>query len=347
MFPFLQADAPMTTDQRRRLFYIGLSFAVGLTLMVVKFYAFHLTRSSAILSDALESIINVVASAFAIGSIIMAAIPPDESHPYGHGKIEFFSAGFEGALIIVAAFGIFKTGIARLLSPAPLPHLDAGLLILVATSIVNLILGLSLVRAGRQTDSITLVADGRHVLTDVYTSVGVVAGLLLVRWTGWLWLDGLVACLVGLNILITGFALVRQAFHGLMDAADPSVLKSLSDMLIQNRRANWIDIHQLRAWKAGDHTHIDMHLVLPRDCCLEAAHEEAKQVEALVIDHFGGRASALIHLDACIENDCPVCHSRMCRLRSEAADAKRQWRLDTVTAHKGEERLQFLNRPKP
>ncbi|MFZ1199964.1 MAG: cation diffusion facilitator family transporter [Desulfobacterales bacterium] len=336
----------MATDQRRRLFYIGLSFGVGLTLMAIKFYAYRLTRSSAILSDALESIINVVASAFAIGSIIMAAIPPDESHPYGHGKIEFFSAGFEGALIIVAACGIFKTGIARLLAPQPLPYLDAGLMILLTTSIVNLILGLGLVRAGRQTDSITLVADGRHVLTDVYTSAGVVVGLGLVMWTGWLWLDGLVACLVGLNILITGFSLVRQAFHGLMDAADPSVLKSLSEMLIENRRPNWIDIHQLRAWKAGDHTHIDMHLVLPRDCCLEAAHAEAKKVEALVIGHFGGRASALIHLDACIEEDCPVCHSHMCGLRNESTDDKRQWRLDTVTAQKGDGRFRFSTRRK-
>jgi cation diffusion facilitator family transporter len=333
-------------DQRRRLTFICLSFLTGLLLMAIKFYAYRLTHSSAILSDALESIINVVASAFAIGSIIMAAMPPDESHPYGHGKIEFFSAGFEGALIIVAAFGIFKTGIPRIFTPQPLPHLDTGLLILMGTSVVNLVLGFSLVRVGRRTGSITLVADGRHVLTDVYTSLGVVVGLFLVKLTGWLRLDGLVACLVGLNILMTGFALVRQAFHGLMDAADPAVLKGLSELLIKNRRKNWIDIHQLRAWKAGDHTHIDMHLVLPRDCSLEAAHDEAKTVEALVIEHFGGRASALIHMDACIEDDCPICHSRMCRLRNESPVEGMEWSLDTFTAQKSGERGRFSNNRK-
>ena len=314
--------------------------------MAVKFYAYRLTRSSAILSDALESIINVVASAFAIGSIIMAAMPPDESHPYGHGKIEFFSAGFEGALIIVAAFGIFKTGIPRLLAPRPLPHLDAGLLILLGTSGVNLLLGFSLVRTGRRSGSITLVADGRHVLTDVYTSLGVVVGLFLVKLTGWLRLDGLVACLVGLNILMTGFALVRHAFHGLMDAADPAVLKGLSELLIRNRCNNWIDIHQLRVWKSGDHMHIDMHLVLPRDCSLEAAHNEAKKVEALVIEHFGGRASALIHMDACTEDDCPVCQSRICALRNESPVEGLEWSLDTFTAHKGGEWPRLSNNRK-
>jgi len=346
MYNFLRVQASASKDQRRRLALICLSFLTGFLLMAVKFYAYRLTRSTAILSDALESIINVVASAFAIGSIIMAAMPPDENHPYGHGKIEFFSAGFEGALIIVAAVGIFKTGIPRLLDPQPLPHLDFGLSILMGASIVNLMLGFSLVRVGRRTGSITLVADGRHVLTDVYTSLGVVVGLLLVKLTGWLRLDGLVACLVGLNILMTGFALVRQAFHGLMDAADPAVLKGLSELLIRNRCKNWIDIHQLRAWKSGDHTHIDMHLVLPRDCSLEAAHNEAKTVEALVIEHFGGRASALIHMDACIEDDCPVCHSRMCTLRNESPVEGLEWSVDTFTSQKGGERFRFSNNRK-
>ncbi len=334
-------------NQRRRLAFISLSFLTGFLLMAAKFYAFHLTGSSAILSDALESIINVVASAFAIGSIIMAAKPPDQSHPYGHGKIEFFSAGFEGALIIVAALGIFKTGISRLLAPQPLLHLDTGLLILLGASAVNLMMGLSLVRVGKVTNSLTLVADGRHVLTDVYTSVGVVVGLVLVKLTGWLRLDGLIACLIGLNILITGFALVRQAFHGLMDAADPAVLKSLSELLIGHRRENWIDIHQLRAWKSGDHTHIDMHLMLPRDCSLEEAHKEAKTVESLVSEHFRGRASVLIHLDACIEADCPVCHARMCHLRNAAATQDPQWRLDTLTAQKGGGQSRSSNNRKP
>lgn len=322
--------------RRRRLILIALSFLVGTLLMAVKFYAYRLTRSSAILSDAFESIINVVASAFAMGSIILAARPPDESHPYGHGKIEFFSAGFEGALIIMAACGIFITGVPRILAPQPLPHLETGLFLLLGTSGVNLILGLRLIREGRRSDSITLVADGKHLLTDVYTSGGVLLGLILVKVTGWLWLDGFLACLVGLNILLTGFALVRQSFHGLMDAADRTLLKRLSQLLIDNKHPNWVDVHQLRAWKSGDHIHIDLHLVLPRDCSLEEAHAEAKALETLVIDHFGGRASALIHMDPCVDGDCPICVRRDCDLRCKTAGNALQWTLNTLTARKSD-----------
>jgi divalent metal cation (Fe/Co/Zn/Cd) transporter len=131
-----------------------------------------------------------------------------------------------------------------------------------------------------------------------------------------------------------------------MDAADPAVLKGLSELLIRNRCNNWIDIHQLRAWKSGDHMHIDMHLVLPRDCSLEAAHNEAKKVEALVIEHFGGRASALIHMDACTEDDCPVCQSRICALRNESPVEGLEWSLDTFTAHKGSEWPRLSNNRK-
>jgi cation diffusion facilitator family transporter len=323
-----------STDQRRRLALVSLSLLIGAFLMALKFYAYSLTHSSAILSDALESIINVVACTFALGSILLATRPPDESHPYGHGKIEFFSAGFEGALIIVAAFGIFKTGVPRLFDPAPLAHLNFGLVLLISASFINFFMGIGLIRVGRQTGSIILVADGKHLLTDVYTTVGVVLGLVLVKTTGWLWLDGLIACIVGLNILATGFSLVRQSFQGLMDAADKQILKGLSELLIKNRKTNWVDIHQLRAWKSGDHTHIDLHLVLPRDCSLEQAHAEAKEVENILIKHFKGRASALIHMDPCIDDDCPVCHENECRLRGRHVAADEQWSLSTITTRK-------------
>lgn len=314
---------------------ISLSFIIGALLMAAKFYAYRITHSSAILSDALESIINVVASAFALGSIILAAKPPDASHPYGHGKIEFFSAGFEGALIILAAFGIFKTGISHILNPHDLPHLQSGMLILLSASVVNLFLGTGLLRVGRKTDSITLIADGRHVLTDVYTSAGVFLGLLVVYVTGWNLLDGIVACLVGVHILVTGSSLVRHSFQGLMDAANPQALKRVTDLIIENRRDLWIDIHQLRAWKSGDHLHIDLHLVLPKELSLDEAHREAKSLEKMIIDHFGGNASALIHLDPCIDPDCRICRNHRCQLRKGQAESQIQWSLETLTTYKG------------
>jgi len=284
---------------RLRMTTIGISLSVSVMLMAVKFYTFNLTRSSAVLSDALESIINVVAAAFAMMSIWMAAQPPDSDHPYGHGKIEYFSAGFEGALIIFAAIGIFKTGISHLLMPQPLANLQAGLAILVAAAAINLLLGIGLVRVGKKTDSLTLIADGRHVLTDVYTSAGVVVGLLLVHLTGWLWLDGGIACLVGLNILLTGTRLVRQSFSALMDASDPHLLDEISRLLEKHRQGVWIDIHQLRAWRSGNFVHIDLHLVLPRDYLLDDAHAQAKSLEKLLIKHFGGNAGVLVHMDPC------------------------------------------------
>lgn len=291
--------APSGHQFKQRMTAIGISLAVSVLLAAAKFYTFHLTRSSAVLSDALESIINVVAAAFAVVSIWMAAQPPDSDHPYGHGKIEYFSAGFEGALIILAAIGIFKTGISRLLIPNPLANLPAGLAILAAVSVINLLLGIGLVRVGKKVQSLTLIADGRHVLTDVVTSAGVISGLFLVQFTGWLWLDGAIACLVGINILLTGTRLVRQSFSALMDASDPHLLDEISGLLEQNRQAVWIDIHQLRAWRAGNFVHIDLHLVLPRDYLLDDAHAQAKALEWLLIDHFEGNAGVLVHMDPC------------------------------------------------
>ncbi len=322
-------------DQRSRLITISFSFGIAVLLLVVKFYAYWLTNSAAILSDALESIINVVASAFAMVSVIMAHKPPDESHPYGHGKIEFFSAGFEGAMIIAAAVAIFFTGVSQIIAPHPLPNLGVGLLLLIGTALVNLVLGISLLRVGRRTDSLTLIADGKHLLTDVYTSAGVFIGLALLIFTGWHWLDGAVACLVGINILVTGWGLVRQSYQGLMDAANPDVLQQLSQLLVDNRRDVWVDIHQLRAWKSGNTIHIDLHLVLPKELSLEEAHSEGRVLEELIEKHFQGRASALIHMDPCIDKECPVCARYDCGIREKPADKKVSWTLETLTARKG------------
>ena len=317
-----------------RMVAIGVSLFVSLVLLAAKFYTYRLTRSSAVLSDALESIINVAAAAFAMVSIWLAAQPPDSDHPYGHGKIEYFSAGFEGALIIFAAVGIFKTGIAHLMMPTPLDNLRAGLFILVAAAAVNLLLGAGLVRVGKKFHSLTLVADGKHVLTDVYTSIGVVVGLILVNWTGWLWLDGAIACLVGVHILITGTQLVRQSFAALMDASDPALLDEISRLLDTNRRDMWIDIHQLRAWRSGNFVHIDLHLVLPRDALLDDAHAQAKALEKLLINHFEGNAGVLVHMDPCESPECPQCQQYRCLLRTGVASGTEAWDRLRLTARK-------------
>jgi cation diffusion facilitator family transporter len=311
--------------QKLRLQMILLSVVVSTALMAAKFLTYHLTQSSAVLSDALESIINVVAGAFAFLSVWMSAKPPDPEHPYGHGKIEYFSAGFEGALIIVAAAGIFYSGIQHLQHPRVLPNLEEGLIILIAATAINLLLGICLMRVGRRTDSITLISDGKHILTDVYTSGGVLIGLVLVLWTGRLWLDGVVACLVGVNILVTGTQLVRQAFSRLMDASDPLLLDAITDVLERYRRFEWIDIHQLRAWKAGHLTHVDLHLVLPKDLPMDRGHSEAKAIEHLLVEHFQGNVSVLVHMDPCDETLCPICLQNECQWRAYPLVSRPAW----------------------
>jgi cation diffusion facilitator family transporter len=320
---------------KSRVVAAGLSLVVGASLMGVKFYAFRLTHSSAILSDALESIINVVASSFALGSILIAAKPPDESHPYGHGKIEYFSAGFEGALIMLAALGIFKAGLSGILEPRELPRLETGLFLILGAGLVNLVLGVGLVRVGGRTGSLALIADGKHVLTDVYTSGGVFLGLLLVRYTGWYWLDGTVACAVGLQILISGGRLVRQSFEGLMDASDSALLDEIAGLLEERRKDIWIDVHQLRAWRSGGLIHIDFHLILPRDLSLEEAHCQGKELENIIRSHFQGAAGVLIHLEPCVDQDCPICSRRACRLRKEDRKKEIDWDWRTLTLQGG------------
>lgn len=327
----------MENPQKLRLVAISLSFFIGTALMGGKFYAYWITGSSAILSDALESIINVVASAFAAASIWIAAKPPDSSHPYGHGKIEYFSAGFEGALIILAALGIFKTGWDHLFTPRELPHLEGGLLIVALAGVVNLLLGAGLVHTGKKTHSLILIADGKHLLTDVYTSGGVLAGLFLVYLTGWLWLDGMVACLMGINIIFSGVWLVKRSVSGLMDASDEALIEQISEVLVQERRDSWIDVHQLRAWRSGNLIHLDLHLILPRYFSLEHAHNEAKMLEKLIMDRFEGSASVLIHMDPCIDPDCPVCQRQLCALRQSSVENADHWNPGTFVRIKSDD----------
>lgn len=315
----------LATRQKQRMRAIILSFITSASLMGLKFWTYRLTHSSAVLSDALESIINVAAGGFAIVSVWLAAKPPDPEHPYGHGKIEYFSAGFEGALIIVAAAGIFWTGIKHLIKPHALPHIEQGLAILCIASVANLLLGIYLLRVGKRTESVTLVADGKHIITDVYTSAGVLIGLALEYIIGWLWIDGLVACLVGINILATGSQLVRQSFSRLMDASDMQLLDRIADNLEKHRKPEWIDIHKLRAWRAGNLIHVDFHLVLPKDLPMEAAHHEARAIEEFLAEEFDGNVSALVHMDPCNPRYCPICKQETCRWRSQNVDRTEHW----------------------
>lgn len=291
---------------------IRISFFVGIVILCFKFAAYYLTSSAALLSDALESIINVVASAFAMWSIHVARMPPDSDHPYGHGKVEYFSALLEGSLIVVAAGCIIYAAIPKILAPQELTRLDYGLLVSVVASAMNLALGLFLVREGKRTNSITLVADGKHVLTDVYTTAGVLVGLLIVWMSNWLWMDGVIACVVALNIVWTGYGLVRESVKGLMNEADYSLVKEICSLLNDNRRSEWISIHKLRAWRAGRFIHIDFHLVLPTQLSFEEAHKIVSELESLFKEKYDGIAEVMIRTDICEDGHCFVCPYDKC-----------------------------------
>ena len=313
---------------RRRA--ILISICVSLILLVGKFLAAALTGSAAILSDAYESIINVVASGFAFYSITLSNQPPDRSHPYGHGKIESFSAGFEGALIILAALGIVWYALPGFFTPRPLAQLDLGMVIVFAAALVNGALGLFLIRAGKKTRSLALTADGQHILADSYTSFGVIAGLGLIRLTGWTLLDSVTACCVALHILISGARLLTVSVSHLMDAADESVLRDIVTLLQKNRRPEWIDLHQLRSWRSGDRHHIDFHLTLPRYWDLEQGHLVNTQIEEQLAAQLTGQAETIIHLDPCMPQHCARCCMEDCPVRTIAFESAPDWTVETA-----------------
>ncbi len=323
-----RCSVPHSSEFKLRRRAILVSVAVGIVLLVGKFVAAALTGSAAILSDALESIINVVASGFAFYSIALSDIPPDRSHPYGHGKVESFSAGFEGALIALAAIAIVWQALPGFFTPQPLLQLDLGIVIVLGAGLTNGALGLFLIRTGKQTQSLALTADGRHVLTDSYTSVGVIIGLVLVRLTGWNVLDSITACIIALNILISGTSLLRVSVSHLMDASDESVLQDIVDTLQQIRRPEWIDLHQLRSWRSGDRHHIDFHLTLPRYWDIQQGHAIDTEIEQKLVEHFGGKGEAIIHLDPCTPHHCSMCQIRDCPVRSTAFRRAPKWTME-------------------
>jgi cation diffusion facilitator family transporter len=305
-------------DEERARARAGLvSLTVSLVLLAAKFEAWRRTGSTAVLSDALESIVNVLAALFALGSIAFAGRPADRNHPYGHGKIEFFSAAFEGGLIAFAALAILYEAAGALFAGVELRALDSGLAIIAAAGTVNALLGVYLVRTGRRFDSLTLVADGKHVLSDSVTSAGVVLGLFLVRLTGQTWLDPLAACLVALYLFRTGFHLVRAAAAGLLDEEDTELLGRLVAVLGPRIGGGIIRLHQLRAMKAGRYHHVDAHLVVPEFWSVERAHHVSDDLAAQVIAELGIEGELVFHTDPCRRAYCSACDLADCPVRRE------------------------------
>jgi cation diffusion facilitator family transporter len=310
-------DVSVAEDARIRLRAGLLSLVVAVLMLAAKYQAYRMTRSTAVLSDALESIVNVVAAVFALGGLVFAGRPADRNHPYGHGKIEFFSAAFEGGLIAFASVVIVYEVVLILLAGAEVRQISTGILIVLATGLVNLVLGWYLVRTGRRYQSLTLVADGKHVIADFWTSAGVVVGLLLVHLTGLAWLDPVVALLVALSLMWTGWRLVRHAAGGLLDEEDPVLLNRVLNALQKYVGHGVIRVHHLRAIRSGRFHHVEAHLVVPEFWSVERAHEVSEDVAASVIRDLGVEGEMVFHTDPCHRIYCAVCDLEACPIRRE------------------------------
>jgi len=315
-----------------------ISLGIGTVVCAGKFVAAELTGSTALFSDAMESIVNVVAAALLLYAVYVAARPADRDHPYGHGKVEFFSAGVEGALIAVAAGAIVYQAIEALVRGPELRRLDVGAAIAGGLALVNAGLGAYLVRAGRRTGSDALVADGRHVLTDVVTTAGILLGLGAVRLTGWAPLDPLIAIAVALSILRTGWQLLRGAVGGLMDEADPGLLAPIAEALERERDPSWIDVHSLRSFRSGAVQHTELHLCVPRYFDADQLHGVSDRVREAVVAASGRPGDVIVHFDPCRPRHCSGCAMPACPVRAAPLRHREAIRLDT--ALRGDERLE-------
>ena len=304
--------------------------SVTVLLSGVKFTAWLLTQSNAIFTDALESLVNVVAGGFALYSLYLAAKPKDEDHPYGHGKIEFLSATIEGSLIAAAGLAIVIKSIYGYIFPEPLQRLDTGILLSAFTGVVNFGMGYYALQRGKKTNSVTLRAGGNHLLSDAWSTVGLIAGLLLLRLTDWAWIDTTVALLFGAYILYTGIRILRESVAGIMDEADVKLIRELVERLNENRRPAWIDIHNLRIIKYGASIHIDCHVTMPFYYTVEEAHEEAENIHRLVQERYGRDVELFIHVDPCLPSSCHLCTLAGCPKRMHPFTGQETWTAKNV-----------------
>jgi len=296
-----QSNSEKTMREQRVA--ISLSLAIGFFMLVGKSYAYAITGSAAILSDAAESVVHVFAVGFASFSLWLSQRPPDVSHPYGHEKIGFFSAGIEGTLIVLAAAYIVYAAIEKWLAGLSLQNLSTGTFYVVGAALVNSVLGGYLVWKGKRTGSLILLANGKHVFTDVWTSVGVVGGLILTMVTGWLPFDPIVAILAAANIVWSGGQMIRRSVGGLMDEGDKELEGSISQVLNEETRLRGIAYHQLRYRNTGTSLWVEVHLLFPNNISLETAHNQASDLEAAMLKKLPVSLKITTHLEPGDEHD--------------------------------------------
>ena len=303
---------------------------VGAVLMAVKFLAWYVTHSNAILSDALESIVNVVAGCFALYALFLAAKPRDREHPYGHGKIEFISAGVEGGLVGIAGVVIVVRAIMAWIEGHTVHEVEKGIVLVAVAGGANLLMGLVLQRRGRRERSITMEASGTHLLGDAWSTLAMLCGLAAIHFTGIQWFDSLFAIGFGIFILVQGALVVRRAVAGIMDETDMGAAAEVVRLLEKHRRPQWVDVHNFRVIQFGRTLHIDCHVTLPWYYTLEQSHDEIAIMEKLVNEEGDRGVELFIHMDPCIPSSCSICSLQACAQRKADPARHIAWDLESV-----------------
>ncbi len=306
---------------------------LSIVLFIVKIIAWYLTSSVAILTDALESIVNVIASLIGVYSLYVSAKPKDYNHPYGHGKAEFISAAIEGTLITVAGFVIIYEAVNNLLHPHAIKQLDYGIILVLATAVVNYIAGALCVKTGKKNNSLALIASGKHLQSDTWSTVGIGVGLVLILITKIYWIDSAVAILFAFIIIYTGYKIVRSSIAGIMDEADEALLKKLVQLLNANRKENWIDLHNLRIIKYGATLHMDCHLTVPWYLNVHEAHAEIDSLSSLVKNEFGESVELFVHSDGCLDFSCSICSKANCTVRKQPFIKRPEWTIENISSN--------------
>ena len=318
------------TEYKANLKIQRIAIVAGIFLLALKFSAYILTNSNAILTDALESIVNVAASFMGLYSLNLSATPKDKNHPYGHGKVEFISGMAEGLMILVAAIIIIVKAIQGFIVPNEIENLDIGLYLILFSGIVNYAVGAMAENQGEKADSMTLIAGGKHLKADAYTTAGLVIGIVLILITGLNWIDNAVALLFGIMILISAWKILRKSAAGVMDEADFEALERLANSLEENRIPEWIDIHNLRLAKYGPDPHIDCHFTLPFYKDLRFANEQIEKLNAIVNKSLNAETEMFVHIDPCVPAQCQICKVKDCNARNSEFKQQLPWDLDNL-----------------
>lgn len=310
---------------------------ISVLLLAGKFFAYYLTHSVAILTDALESIVNVTAGFIGLYSLYVSAKPRDSDHPYGHGKIEFISAAVEGTMIGVAGVIILYKAILQLLHPVGLEKIDQGIIVIAITALINYITGFFCLRTGKRNNSAALMASGQHLLTDTVSTIGIIAGLALLYFTGYAWIDSAVAILFGIYIVYTGYRIIRSSIGGIMDEADTAILEVMVKVLNNHRRENWVDLHNLRVIRYGSILHVDCHLTVPWYLNVHQAHQEIDALAAPIRKEFGESLELFVHSDGCLPFSCRICNKAGCSERKNNFERQIVWTLENISSNKKHE----------